>query len=177
MVEMNDRDNRGQGNSYEAVTHSVRAGDPHWKLERLDAIHRQLLTGLAAVGELYRLQDVWTTYSGLVRHQRPDAPHRITAAELLAELKPCATTGNRDDVLEFANALRLLKGLRAEIDAMMSRPLSAEATTCVPAPALASSNPTVHLDVVAQDQLPASASGVAGSRAPWLANCERLHHR
>ena len=130
MVEMKDRDNRGQGNPYDkAVTNSVRSGEMHWKLERLDAIHRQLLTGLAAVGELYRLQDVWTTYSGLLRHERSDAQHRITAAELLAELKPCATTGNRDDVLEFANALRLLKGLRAEIEAMMSRPLSAEAVS------------------------------------------------
>jgi hypothetical protein len=125
MVETKDRDNRGQGNPYDkAVTNSVRSGELHWKLERLDALHRQLLTGLAAVGELYRLQDVWTTYSGLLRHERSDALHRITAAELLAELKPCATTGNRDDVLEFANALRLLKGLRAEIEAAMSRPSS-----------------------------------------------------
>ena len=127
MVEMKDRDNRGQGNPYDrAVTNSVRSCDLHWKLERLEAIHRQLLTGLAAVGEVYRLQDVWTTYSGLLRHERPDATHPITAAELLAELKPCATSGNRDDVLEFANALRLLKGLRAEIEAAMSRPLGSE---------------------------------------------------
>ena len=74
MVEMKDSDNRGQGSrSDKAVTKTVRLGDLHWKLERLDAIHRQLLTGLAAVGELYRLQDVWTTYSGLLRHQQPHA--------------------------------------------------------------------------------------------------------
>jgi hypothetical protein len=143
MVEMKDSDNRGQGNPYEkTVTNSVRSGDLHWKLERLDGIHKQLLTGLAAVGELYRLQDVWTTYSGLLRHERPDAPHRITAAELLAELKPCATNGNRDDVLEFANALRLLKGLRAEIEAALGEPLARQATTCVPAPAPGAPKPS-----------------------------------
>jgi len=54
MVEMKDSDNRGQGSrSDKAVTKTVRLGDLHWKLERLDAVHRQLLTGLAAVGELY----------------------------------------------------------------------------------------------------------------------------
>jgi hypothetical protein len=144
MVEMKDSDNRGQGNPYEkTVTNLVRSGDLHWKLERLDGIHKQLLTGLAAVGELYRLQDVWTTYSGLLRHERPDAPHRITAAELLAELKPGATNANRDDVLEFANALRLLKGLRAEIEAAMAEPLASQATTCLPAPAPSASKPSL----------------------------------
>jgi len=118
MVQMNDSANWGQGNrSDNAVPKSVRLDDPHWKLERLDAIQRQLLTGLAAVGELYRLQDVWSAYSRSLRYARPDASGRITAAELLAELKPCALSGNRDDVLEFGNALRLLKGLRAEIEA------------------------------------------------------------
>jgi len=136
MVEMKRSDNRGQGNPYDKpVTNSVRSSDLQWKLERLDGIHKQLLTGLAAVGELYRLQDVWTTYSGLVRHERPDALHRITAAELLAELKPCATNGNRDDVLEFANALRLLKGLRAEIEAAVSESVAPHATTTSEPPA------------------------------------------
>jgi len=144
MVEMKDSGNRGQGNPYEkTVTNSVRSGDLHWKLERLDGIHKQLLTGLAAVGELYRLQDVWTTYSGLLRHERPDALHRITAAELLAELKPCATNGNRDDVLDFANALRLLKGLRAEIEAALGEPPARHATACVPAPAPSASKPSL----------------------------------
>ena len=144
MVEMKDSDNRGQGNPYEkAATHSVRSGDLHWKLERLDGIHKQLLTGLAAVGELYRLQDVWTTYSGLLRHERPDALHRISTAELLAELKPCASHGNRDDVLEFANALRLLKGLRAEIEAALGEPLARQATPGVPAPAPSASKPSL----------------------------------
>jgi len=130
VVEMKDSDNRGQGSrSDKAVTKTVRLGDLHWKLERLDAIHRQLLTGLAAVGELYRLQDVWTTYSGLLRHQQPHASDRITAAELVAELKPCAPPGNRDDVLEFGDALRFLKGLRAEIEASMRELLIAEAAT------------------------------------------------
>ncbi len=146
MVQMQDSHNRGQGNRCDnAVTKSVRLGDAHWKLERLDAIQRQLLTGLAAVGELYRLQAVWTTYSRLLRHERPDALERITVAELLAELKPCAQAGNTDHVLEFANALRLLKGLRAEIEAAMPRPLTEEVTTCVPVAAPSSSNPTVAL--------------------------------
>jgi hypothetical protein len=130
VVEMKGSDNRGQGSrSDKTVTKTVRSGDPHWKLERLDAIHRQLLTGLAAVGELYRMQDVWTTYSRLLRHEQPDASYRITAAELLAELKPCAPAGNRDDVLEFGDALRLLKGLRAEIEAAMRELVIAEAAT------------------------------------------------
>ncbi len=47
MLEMKDSDNRGQGSrSDKAVTKTVRLGDLHWKLERLDAVHRQLLTGL-----------------------------------------------------------------------------------------------------------------------------------
>jgi hypothetical protein len=146
MVDMKDSDNRGQGNrSDKPVSQLARLGDLPWKLERLDAIHRQVLTGLAAVGELYRLQDVWTTYSGLLRHERPDTPGRITAAELLAELKPCALAGNRDDVWEFANALRLLKGLRAEIEAAMRDALTAEVTPCMPVPRPSSSNPTVAL--------------------------------
>lgn len=140
MIEMKEGDNRGQGTrSDNAVTKSVRWSDLHWKLERLDAIHRQLLTGLAAVGELYRLQDVWTTYSGLLRHERPDALDRISAAELLAELKPSAPTGNRDDVLEFGNALRLLKALRTEIEAAMRGPLTSEVSTSVPVSAPGSS--------------------------------------
>ena len=144
MVEMKDSDNRGQGNPYDkAVSNSVRSGELHWKLERLDGIHRQLLTGLAAVGEIYRLQDVWTTYSGLLRHERPDAAHRITAAELLAELKPCATTGNRDDVLDFANALRLLKGLRAEIEAALGESVAEQATNCVPPAGPSASKPAL----------------------------------
>jgi len=144
MVETKDSHNRGQGNPYEkTVTNSVRSGDLHWKLERLDGIHKQLLTGLAAVGELYRLQDVWTTYSGLLRHERPDAPYRITTAEVLAELKPCATNGNRDDVLEFANALRLLKGLRAEIEAALGEPPARQATPCVPSPSPSVSKPSL----------------------------------
>jgi hypothetical protein len=130
MVEMKDGDDRGQGNHYDkAVTKTGQLADPRWKIERLDAIQKQLLTGLAALGELYRLQDVWATYSRLVRHERPDASVRITAAELLAELKPFAPAGNRDDVLEFGNALRLLKGLRAEVEAAMHAPVSAETLT------------------------------------------------
>jgi hypothetical protein len=130
MVEMKDAGNRGQCSRLDqAVTKTVQLADSHWKLERLDAIQKQVLSGLAAVGELYRLQDVWRTYSGLLRHEQPDALYRITAAELLAELKPCAPAGNRDDVLEFGNALRLLKGLRAEIEAAMRAPVIAEAET------------------------------------------------
>jgi hypothetical protein len=144
MVEMKDGDNRGQGSrSDNAVTKSVRWSDLHWRLERLDAIHRQLLTGLAAVGEIYRLQDVWTTYSGLLRHERPDAPERISAAELLAELKPSAPTGNRDDVLEFGHALRLLKGLRTEIEAAMRSPLTSERSTSTPVTTPGCSSPTI----------------------------------
>ena len=128
MVEMKESDNRGQGNrSDKAVTKTVRSGELHWKLDRLDAIQKQLLIGVAAMGELYRLQDVWATYSGLLRHEQPGASHRITAAELLAELKPCALAGNTDDVLEFARALRLLRGLRAEIEAALRAPTIAEA--------------------------------------------------
>jgi hypothetical protein len=130
MVEMNDCDNRGQGTHCDkSVSKTARLTDSHWKLERLDAIQKQLLNGLAAMGELYRLQDVWTAYSALLRHERPDGSSRVTAAELLAELKPCAPTGNRDDVLEFGNALRLLKGLRAEIEAAMHAPPIEEAAT------------------------------------------------
>jgi len=128
MAEMKDSDNRGQGNrSDTAVTRTVRSGDLHWKLERLDAVQKQLLIGVAAMGELYRLQGVWATYSGLLRHEQPGASGRITAAELLAELKPCAPAGNRDDVLEFAHALRLLKGLRAEIEAALRGPAIVQA--------------------------------------------------
>ena len=146
MVEMNDRDNQGQGNRSDNAFHKpVRLGESHWKLERLDAIQRQLLTALTAVGELYRLQDVWSTYSKLLRYARPDAPDRITAAELLVELKPCALSGNRDDVLEFGNALRLLKGLRAEIEAAARETLTAEVTTCARVPAPSASSPTIAL--------------------------------
>ena len=130
MVEMNDCDNRGQSTHCEkTVTKTACLTDSHWKLERLDAIQKQLLNGLAAMGELYRLQDVWAAYAGLLRHERLDASRRVTAAELLAELKPCAPAGNRDDVLEFGNALRLLKGLRAEIEAAMHAPAIQEAAT------------------------------------------------
>ena len=130
MVEMKDGSNRGQcGRLDPPVTKTVQLTDSHWKLERLDAIQRQVLSGLAAVGELYRLQDVWRTYAVLLRHEQPDALDRITAAELLAELKPSAPGGNRDDVLEFGNALRLLKGLRAEIEAAMHAAVIEEAET------------------------------------------------
>jgi hypothetical protein len=128
MIELKDGDDRGQGNHH-AVTKTVHLADPVWKLERLDAIQKQLLTGLAALGELYRLQDVWAAYSRLVRHEKPDASVRITAAELLAELKPCTLAGTRDDVLEFGNALRFLKGLRSEVEAAMPAPVSAETLT------------------------------------------------
>jgi hypothetical protein len=130
MVEMKDGGNRGQCSRLDqAVTKTVQLADSHWKLERLDAIQKQVLSGLAAMGELYRLQDAWRTYSGLLRNEQPAALDRITAAELLAELKPSAPAGNRDDVLEFGNALRLLKGLRAEIEAAMRAPVIAEAAT------------------------------------------------
>jgi hypothetical protein len=129
MIEMKSSCNRGQGSpSDKAITKTVRLSDGHWKLERLDAIQKQLLTGLAAMGELYKLQDVWTTYSRLLRQVRPDGPDAITAAEVLAELKPCAPIGNRDDVREFGNALRLLRELRAEIRGpQQNGPPSAEA--------------------------------------------------
>jgi hypothetical protein len=130
MVEMKDSGNRGQCARLDpAATKTVQLADLHWKLERLDAIQKQVLTGLAAMGELYRLQDVWRTYSGLLRHEQPDALDRVSAAELLAELKPCAPGGSRDDVLEFGNALRFLKVLRAEIEAMTRAPVIAEAAT------------------------------------------------
>jgi hypothetical protein len=130
MVEMKDGEGRAPGNHYDnAVTKTVHLADPLWKIERLDAIQKQLLTGLAALGELYRLQGVWATYSRLIRHDKQDASVRITAAELLAELKPCAPAGNRDDVLEFGNALRLLRGLRAEVEAATHAPVSSETLT------------------------------------------------
>ena len=151
MVEMKDSGNRGQGNcSGEPVTQSAQVGDLYWRLERLEAIHRQLLTGLAAVGELYRLQDVWTTYSGLLRHERPDAADRITTAELLAELKPSALAGNRDDVWEFASALRLLKGLRAEIEATMRRPAYRRSDDLYAGAAVQRPGPHGSLDAVAR---------------------------
>jgi hypothetical protein len=151
MVEMKDCDNRGQGNRPDhGVPKSVRLDDTLWKLERLDAIQRQLLTGLAAVGELYRLQDVWSTYSKWMRYARPDGSDRISASELLLELKPGAPTGSRDDVLEFGNALRLLKGLRAEVEASMRGTMTAETiaretTPRALAPASSPSNPVVSL--------------------------------